>query len=93
MKKDLKNRFTNNHLNAHYLRQFRKDAKNTFQVWKLDSGFHLAINVYPYGNERYAKETRNYGEDHTAAKAECAKLRREYIVTRAKQMKSVRKVY
>ena len=89
----VKKLFVNTGLNTKYLREFRNDAKKHYQVWRLDNGFHLAIEVYPYGDEKYAKETRNYGEDHTGAKAECDRLRREYIIKRAKQMKNVRKVY
>jgi len=93
MKLKVKRLFSNDGLNTKYLRQFREDAKKQYQVWKFDNGFHLAIEVYPYGDEKYAKETRNYGKDNTGAKVECDRLRREYIIKRAKQMKSVRKVY
>lgn len=93
MKLKVKRLFSNDGLNTKYLRQFREDAKKQYQVWKFDNGFHLAIEVYPYSDEKYAKETRSYGNDHTAAKAECIRLRREYIIKRAKQMKNVRKVY
>ena len=93
MKRKLQNVLRLNCLNTHYLKQFREDAKSNFQVWKLDSGFVVAIGVCQYSRDRYAKETRNYGTDHTAAKIECDRLRREYIISRAKSMKSVRKVY
>lgn len=85
---------TANHLNTYYLKQFRKDASRKYQVWKRDSGFCLAIDVCTFGGgDDYAKETLPFGQDQKGAKAECVRRRREYIVDRAKQMKSVRKVY
>lgn len=87
--------FNRNRLNAFYLRLFRREAKMMYQVWKLETGFFLAIEVCPNSdsNSHYARETKYYGNDGKGARLECDRLRREYITSKVKEMKTVRKVY
>lgn len=94
-KKEIKRVLTHDHLNTYYLREFRKQAKNMYQVWKRESGFFLAIDVATFGGNSgdYAKETKPFGNNQSGAIAECIRLRREYIVDCAKRRKSFRKVY
>lgn len=93
-KKKMPSLFKRDHLNTCYLKEFRSEAEGIYQVWKRDNGFFLAIDVCVvagYGN--YAKETKPFGQDHKAAKMECNRLRREYILEKVKRRKNVRKVY
>jgi len=94
-KKKIKRVLTHDHLNTYYLREFRKQAKSMYQVWKGDGGFFLAIDVASFGGNSgdYAKETKPFGNDQSGAIAECIRLRREYIVDCAKHRKTFRRVY
>lgn len=94
-KQKIKRLLTHDHLNAYYLKQFRKESKIMYQVWKRENGFFLAIDVTTFGgcSGEYARETMPFGNDQAAAITECIRLRRQYIIDCAKRRKSFRKVY
>ena len=78
-----KNIIRKKHLNNFYLKNFKK----------IENKFFVAINVVSYGDDLYAKETMDFGENLTAAKKHCDELRRNYILTETKKRKIQKPVY
>lgn len=88
-----KNIIRKKHLNNFYLKNFKRESSEIYQVWKIESKFFVAINVVSYGDDLYAKETMDFGENLTAAKKYCDELRRNYILTETKKRKIQKPVY
>ena len=85
--------FKRKFLNTYYLKQYRQEANNNYQVWKKDDGYYVALGVISYEGNLYAEETIQYGNNFEGAKKMCDELRREYILIQAKKMKKQKKVY
>lgn len=88
-----KNIIRKKHLNNFYLKNFKRESSEIYQVWKIENKFFVAINVVSYGDDLYAKETMDFGENLTAAKKHCDELRRNYILTETKKRKIQKPVY
>ena len=80
-------------LNTKYLKQFRHEASEKFQVWKKQNGYFLASNVIYMDGKPYAEETKFFSNYVDEAKNECDILRREYILMRARKEKSNKIIY
>ena len=75
------------------LKEFRKDACNHFEVWKKNDKYYVAVNAIFVNGDKYAQETIPCENDLEKAKKICDEYRREYILKRAKETRSLKKVY
>lgn len=87
------NKKFNHGLKTVRLKEFRRDAKSHFEVWKKNNEYFVAINVAFINGEKYAQETIPCKDNLDLAKKICDESRRNYILFRVENMRKFKKVY
>lgn len=85
--------FKHKKLNTFYLKRFKEESKGSFQVWKKNGKYYVAIGVISVGDSLYAEETIDYGANIVEARKYCDELRQNYILNEVKRYKNLKKVY